>query len=181
VILRPSSICVSSAVLVLALAACKQERPPQPAPEASAALEAPAPVPAAPTARHDVRCERVLSAALQKQHMYGWPLTESASPDRATCLFDDPPFKRVIVAFDCREGAVSAERQAKVAALGLQEISWPGRRALGGSDGIPVHFWDDDTPCEVMVDKVGWNEPKDAQFARIRAVAEALAPTSISR
>jgi hypothetical protein len=141
--------------------------------------------PSPPSARFDVRCERVLTEALRERHMYGWPVEESAGPDHATCTFDDGPFKRIIVSFDCRPRAITEERVAQVRnaleAAGMRQASSPGRLAFVSREGVPTLFWDDDTDCEVSTDRVGWNEPDAAGTARAHAVAEALTPASIAR
>jgi hypothetical protein len=181
-------------VVLVSTAACNRERPPESVPTQAQAPVAPAVAEAAPpkveaapapSSRYDVRCERILPEELRKKHMYGWPVTESAGPDRATCTFDEAPFKRIIVVVDCRERAGSAEREAEVKrgmdALGLKELSGPGRRAIGTRGGVPTLFWDDDTHCEVSLDRVGWGESDAAGISRAQAVAEALSFASISR
>jgi hypothetical protein len=196
--MNPASSIASAIAAVVCLSlitSCKGDRSPDaassaaPSPPPLMAEVAPAPSTLHPTTplegRFDVRCERVLSAELREKHMYGWPMTESAGPDRATCTFDEEPFKRIIVSFDCRQPATSEARLAAVREVleraGHKEAPSPGRLAFVTKEGVPTTFWDDDTECEVTVDRVGWNEPDAASIVRAHAVAEALTAASIAR
>jgi hypothetical protein len=183
----PARSALPLALALLLCPGCNGDRPGEAPPAEADPAEAPVLAespPATPASRYDVRCERVLPESLRQRHMYGWPMAESAGADRATCTFDQEPFRRIIVAFDCRDRASSPERLDEVrrtVGAHAREQASPGRLAMVSDDGVPWIFWDDDTDCEVTVDRVGWNEPPAAGVERAHAVAAALDPASIAR